>query len=161
MCWGKPGALIWKNKISSGRKTDWTDEQSSVWRREEKDEQKNNSKELRLWRKLWDHAWVWVHNQHLHYLLFPLQIYIFENNIYYQSDVRSNSLRITSSGMEGVIFNGLADWLYEGVFGRNSSEPTLYFCLVFSGCFLRLIPIQLVNNPFFLTQKPYLTLWFL
>ncbi|XP_061685737.1 inactive dipeptidyl peptidase 10-like isoform X2 [Syngnathoides biaculeatus] len=40
-------------------------------------------------------------------------IYIFENNIYYQLDVRSNSLRITSSGMEGVIFNGLADWLYE------------------------------------------------
>ncbi|XP_041637700.1 inactive dipeptidyl peptidase 10-like isoform X2 [Cheilinus undulatus] len=40
-------------------------------------------------------------------------IYIFENNIYYQSDVRSNSLRITSSGMEGVIFNGLSDWLYE------------------------------------------------
>ncbi|XP_053170482.1 inactive dipeptidyl peptidase 10-like [Scomber japonicus] len=40
-------------------------------------------------------------------------IYIFENNIYYQSDARSNSLRITSSGMEGVIFNGLADWLYE------------------------------------------------
>uniref|UniRef100_A0A8D3DUW3 Inactive dipeptidyl peptidase 10-like n=1 Tax=Scophthalmus maximus TaxID=52904 RepID=A0A8D3DUW3_SCOMX len=40
-------------------------------------------------------------------------IYIFENNIYYQSDVRSVSLRITSSGMEGVIFNGLADWLYE------------------------------------------------
>ncbi|XP_013855307.1 inactive dipeptidyl peptidase 10, partial [Austrofundulus limnaeus] len=40
-------------------------------------------------------------------------IYIFENNIYYQSDVRSNSLRITSSGREGVIFNGLADWLYE------------------------------------------------
>ncbi|KAM3857086.1 inactive dipeptidyl peptidase 10-like [Diretmus argenteus] len=40
-------------------------------------------------------------------------IYIFENNIYYQSDVRSNSLRITSSGMEGVVFNGMADWLYE------------------------------------------------
>ncbi|XP_061572278.1 inactive dipeptidyl peptidase 10-like [Cololabis saira] len=40
-------------------------------------------------------------------------VYIFENNIYYQSDVRSTSLRITSSGMEGVIFNGIADWLYE------------------------------------------------
>ncbi|KAM4537921.1 inactive dipeptidyl peptidase 10-like isoform 1-T1 [Fundulus diaphanus] len=40
-------------------------------------------------------------------------IYIFENNIYYQSDVKSSSLRITSSGMEGVIFNGIADWLYE------------------------------------------------
>eukprot|EP00064_Thunnus_orientalis_P008927 superscaffoldBa00001098_g8950 len=54
----------------------------------------------------------------LKYALFAYdvkQIYIFENNIYYQSDVRSNSLRITSSGMEGVIFNGLADWLYEDV----------------------------------------------
>uniref|UniRef100_A0A672J137 Dipeptidyl peptidase like 10 n=1 Tax=Salarias fasciatus TaxID=181472 RepID=A0A672J137_SALFA len=40
-------------------------------------------------------------------------IYIFENNIYYQSDVKSNSLRLTSSGKEGVVFNGIADWLYE------------------------------------------------
>lgn len=46
--------------------------------------------------------------------VFPPQIYIFENNIYYQSDVKSNSLRLTSSGKEGVIFNGIADWLYEG-----------------------------------------------
>uniref|UniRef100_A0A3B5PU05 Dipeptidyl peptidase like 10 n=1 Tax=Xiphophorus maculatus TaxID=8083 RepID=A0A3B5PU05_XIPMA len=40
-------------------------------------------------------------------------IYIFENNIYYRSHVKSNSLRLTSSGKEGVIFNGIADWLYE------------------------------------------------
>ncbi|XP_056127323.1 inactive dipeptidyl peptidase 10-like isoform X1 [Rhinichthys klamathensis goyatoka] len=40
-------------------------------------------------------------------------VYIFENNIYYQSDVRSNSLRLTSSGKEGIIYNGIADWLYE------------------------------------------------
>ncbi|XP_055070593.1 inactive dipeptidyl peptidase 10 isoform X3 [Misgurnus anguillicaudatus] len=40
-------------------------------------------------------------------------VYIFENNIYYQSDVRSNSLRLTSSGREGVVYNGIADWLYE------------------------------------------------
>uniref|UniRef100_A0A8C5DU09 Dipeptidyl peptidase like 10 n=1 Tax=Gouania willdenowi TaxID=441366 RepID=A0A8C5DU09_GOUWI len=40
-------------------------------------------------------------------------IYIFENNIYYQSDITSNSLRLTSSGKEGVIFNGITDWLYE------------------------------------------------
>uniref|UniRef100_A0A8C3AFU9 Dipeptidyl peptidase like 10 n=1 Tax=Cyclopterus lumpus TaxID=8103 RepID=A0A8C3AFU9_CYCLU len=40
-------------------------------------------------------------------------IYIFENNIYYQSDVKSNSLRLTSSGKEGIVFNGIADWLYE------------------------------------------------
>ncbi|XP_078022060.1 inactive dipeptidyl peptidase 10-like isoform X1 [Epinephelus lanceolatus] len=58
-----------------------------------------------------------VHNAVLQHASWGRQgqqlIYIFENNIYYQSDVKSNSLRITSSGMEGVIFNGLADWLYE------------------------------------------------
>ncbi|XP_028248756.1 inactive dipeptidyl peptidase 10-like [Parambassis ranga] len=40
-------------------------------------------------------------------------MYIFENNIYYQADVKSSSWRLTSSGQEGVIFNGIADWLYE------------------------------------------------
>ncbi|XP_037645724.1 inactive dipeptidyl peptidase 10-like [Sebastes umbrosus] len=46
-----------------------------------------------------------VHGQQL--------IYIFENNIYYQTDVQSSSWRLTSSGQEGVIYNGLTDWLYE------------------------------------------------
>uniref|UniRef100_A0A8C6UBB2 Dipeptidyl peptidase like 10 n=1 Tax=Neogobius melanostomus TaxID=47308 RepID=A0A8C6UBB2_9GOBI len=58
-----------------------------------------------------------VGNSVLQYAAWGVQgqqlIYIFENNIYYQSDVKSNSLRLTSSGKEGVIFNGIADWLYE------------------------------------------------
>ncbi|KAM3862172.1 inactive dipeptidyl peptidase 10-like [Diretmus argenteus] len=40
-------------------------------------------------------------------------IYIFENNIYYQADVESSSWRLTSSGQEGVVYNGISDWLYE------------------------------------------------
>uniref|UniRef100_A0A8C3AHJ8 Dipeptidyl-peptidase 10 (Non-functional) n=1 Tax=Cyclopterus lumpus TaxID=8103 RepID=A0A8C3AHJ8_CYCLU len=40
-------------------------------------------------------------------------IYVFENNIYYQTDVQSSSWRLTSSGQEGVVFNGISDWLYE------------------------------------------------
>ncbi|KAM4730885.1 inactive dipeptidyl peptidase 10-like isoform 2-T2 [Anableps anableps] len=40
-------------------------------------------------------------------------IYIFENNIYYQTHTQSSSWRLTSSGQEGVVFNGIADWLYE------------------------------------------------
>ncbi|XP_024136250.1 dipeptidyl aminopeptidase-like protein 6 [Oryzias melastigma] len=40
-------------------------------------------------------------------------IFIFENNIYYRSEVKSRSIRLVSSGKEGVIFNGLSDWLYE------------------------------------------------
>ncbi|XP_022535999.2 inactive dipeptidyl peptidase 10 isoform X1 [Astyanax mexicanus] len=40
-------------------------------------------------------------------------IYIFENNIYYQPEVKSSSLRLTSSGRDGLVFNGVPDWLYE------------------------------------------------
>uniref|UniRef100_A0A3P8ZRY9 Dipeptidyl peptidase like 10 n=1 Tax=Esox lucius TaxID=8010 RepID=A0A3P8ZRY9_ESOLU len=40
-------------------------------------------------------------------------VYVFENNIYYQTDVKSSSWRLTSSGQEGKVFNGIADWLYE------------------------------------------------
>ncbi|XP_030284917.1 inactive dipeptidyl peptidase 10-like [Sparus aurata] len=46
-----------------------------------------------------------VHGQQL--------IYIFENNIYFQTDVQSSSWRLTSSGQEGIVFNGITDWLYE------------------------------------------------
>uniref|UniRef100_A0A8C1WMY8 A-type potassium channel modulatory protein DPP6 n=1 Tax=Cyprinus carpio TaxID=7962 RepID=A0A8C1WMY8_CYPCA len=40
-------------------------------------------------------------------------IFIFENNIYYRATVDNRSIRLVSTGKEGVIFNGLSDWLYE------------------------------------------------
>ncbi|XP_068602718.1 inactive dipeptidyl peptidase 10-like [Brachionichthys hirsutus] len=40
-------------------------------------------------------------------------IYVFESNIYYQEEVRSSAWRLTASGREGVVFNGVPDWLYE------------------------------------------------
>ncbi|XP_062338487.1 dipeptidyl aminopeptidase-like protein 6 isoform X3 [Osmerus eperlanus] len=39
--------------------------------------------------------------------------FIFENNIYYRATVESRTIRLVSTGKEGLIFNGLADWLYE------------------------------------------------
>uniref|UniRef100_A0A6Q2XUI8 A-type potassium channel modulatory protein DPP6 n=1 Tax=Esox lucius TaxID=8010 RepID=A0A6Q2XUI8_ESOLU len=46
-------------------------------------------------------------------------IFIFENNIYYRSTVESRSIRLVSTGKEGVIFNGLSDWLYEEEIFQN------------------------------------------
>ncbi|XP_073769504.1 inactive dipeptidyl peptidase 10-like isoform X1 [Danio rerio] len=40
-------------------------------------------------------------------------VFIFENNIYYRPDVKSSSLRLTSSGQDGLVYNGVPDWLYE------------------------------------------------
>ncbi|CAL8279965.1 unnamed protein product [Lota lota] len=40
-------------------------------------------------------------------------IFIFENNIYYRATVGGQTIRLVSTGEEGVVFNGLADWLYE------------------------------------------------
>ncbi|KAM8967284.1 A-type potassium channel modulatory protein DPP6 isoform 1-T1 [Pelodytes ibericus] len=40
-------------------------------------------------------------------------IFIFENNIYYKMTAESRAIRLVPTGKEGVIFNGLSDWLYE------------------------------------------------
>uniref|UniRef100_A0A8C4NCI7 Dipeptidyl peptidase like 10 n=1 Tax=Eptatretus burgeri TaxID=7764 RepID=A0A8C4NCI7_EPTBU len=40
-------------------------------------------------------------------------VFIFENNLYYQAEVWGSALRLTSSGKEGVVFNGLGDCLYQ------------------------------------------------
>ncbi|XP_058250892.1 dipeptidyl aminopeptidase-like protein 6b isoform X3 [Hemibagrus wyckioides] len=40
-------------------------------------------------------------------------IFIFENNIYYQATVKDKPIRLVTTGREGVVFNGLTDWLYE------------------------------------------------
>uniref|UniRef100_A0A8C1R7X3 Dipeptidyl-peptidase 6b n=1 Tax=Cyprinus carpio TaxID=7962 RepID=A0A8C1R7X3_CYPCA len=50
----------------------------------------------------WD---FYIHN--------PAVVFIFENNIYYKAQVNSPSVRLVSTGSLGVVFNGLADWLYE------------------------------------------------
>ncbi|XP_017324623.1 inactive dipeptidyl peptidase 10 isoform X2 [Ictalurus punctatus] len=68
-------------------------------------------------REVWELDPPEVLNSRLQHAAWGMQgqqlVYIFENNIYYQSDVKSNSLRLTSSGKEGVVYNGIADWLYE------------------------------------------------
>ncbi|KAL4623688.1 inactive dipeptidyl peptidase 10-like isoform X1 [Arapaima gigas] len=40
-------------------------------------------------------------------------VFISNNNIYYRPEVASSALRLTSSGREGLVVNGLTDWLYE------------------------------------------------
>uniref|UniRef100_A0A4X2L065 Dipeptidyl peptidase like 10 n=1 Tax=Vombatus ursinus TaxID=29139 RepID=A0A4X2L065_VOMUR len=68
-------------------------------------------------REVWELNPPEVEDSILQYAAWGVQgqqlIYIFENNIYYQPDVKSSSLRLTSSGKEGIIFNGISDWLYE------------------------------------------------
>ncbi|XP_063144788.1 inactive dipeptidyl peptidase 10 isoform X1 [Candoia aspera] len=68
-------------------------------------------------REVWELNPPEVEDSVLQYAAWGIQdqqlIYIFENNIYYQPDVKSSSLRLTSSGKEGIVFNGIADWLYE------------------------------------------------
>ncbi|KAM9302468.1 inactive dipeptidyl peptidase 10-like, partial [Gastrophryne carolinensis] len=68
-------------------------------------------------REVWELNPPEVEDSVLQYAAWGIQgqqlIYIFENNIYYQPDVKSSSLRLTSSGKEGIIYNGLSDWLYE------------------------------------------------
>ncbi|XP_062396256.1 inactive dipeptidyl peptidase 10 isoform X3 [Sardina pilchardus] len=40
-------------------------------------------------------------------------VYVFDNDIYYQPDVSSQPMRLTSTGKEGLVVNGVTDWTYE------------------------------------------------
>ncbi|XP_028831962.1 dipeptidyl-peptidase 6 isoform X2 [Denticeps clupeoides] len=40
-------------------------------------------------------------------------IFIFENNIYYRASVKDRTIRLVTTGKDGLVFNGLSDWLYE------------------------------------------------
>ncbi|XP_061477723.1 inactive dipeptidyl peptidase 10-like [Rhineura floridana] len=40
-------------------------------------------------------------------------VFILDNDIYYQPGVSSRAKRITSTGRQAVVYNGIADWLYE------------------------------------------------
>ncbi|XP_050952209.1 inactive dipeptidyl peptidase 10 isoform X4 [Labeo rohita] len=40
-------------------------------------------------------------------------VYVFENDIYYKSDVSSKAMRLTATGRNGMVLNGLSDWTYE------------------------------------------------
>ncbi|TSL47722.1 Dipeptidyl aminopeptidase-like protein 6 [Bagarius yarrelli] len=48
-------------------------------------------------------------------------IFIFENNIYYQATVKDKPIRLVTTGREGVVFNGLSDWLYEEEIFRSNT----------------------------------------
>ena len=43
------------------------------------------------------------------------QVFVSDNDIYWIESVeRPNAIRITSTGEEKIMFNGIPDWVYEG-----------------------------------------------
>jgi len=43
-----------------------------------------------------------------------MQVFVYDNNVYYQEDPHSSATQLTFTGDSKLIFNGVADWLYEG-----------------------------------------------
>jgi len=41
---------------------------------------------------------------------------VYDNNVYYQHDPHATATQLTFTGDSKFIFNGVADWLYEGSF---------------------------------------------
>ncbi|GIX96385.1 venom dipeptidyl peptidase 4 [Caerostris darwini] len=42
-----------------------------------------------------------------------LCVYVYKNDIYYVPKVNGTHYAVTNNGVEGVVFNGVPDWLYE------------------------------------------------
>ena len=55
-----------------------------------------------------------------------LQVFVYENNIYYQDDPASGlePVQVTQTGQSQLVFNGIPDWLYEGATTIISDIPT-------------------------------------
>ena len=53
---------------------------------------------------------------------------VVKNDLYYIEDVsrKSPAKQLTTSGQERTIFNGIADWLYEGNFKALYSRTPIY-----------------------------------
>ena len=43
-----------------------------------------------------------------------MQVFVYGNNVYYQKDPHATATQLTFTGDSKLIFNGVADWLYEG-----------------------------------------------
>jgi hypothetical protein len=42
-------------------------------------------------------------------------VFVYKNDVFFRpTAISANTIRITSNGEPGVIFNGVPDWLYEG-----------------------------------------------
>ncbi|XP_062827006.1 inactive dipeptidyl peptidase 10 isoform X2 [Anolis carolinensis] len=66
-------------------------------------------------------------------------VFVLDNDIYYQPGVTSRAKRITSSGRQGVIFNGISDWLYEEEILQSASA---HWCSPPDGVWLAYLSIN-------------------
>ena len=47
--------------------------------------------------------------------IYFVQSFAYGNNLYYQASVTSAAEQVTTTGQETYIFNGIPDWMYEGM----------------------------------------------
>lgn len=51
--------------------------------------------------------------------------YVLDNDVYYLPENAADAIRLTSDGIPDVIYNGHADWVYEG-------EGIRFWCRIFT-----------------------------
>lgn len=52
--------------------------------------------------------------------------YVLDNDVYYKSELNADPLRITDDGVPGIIYNGVPDWVYEGILFIATIDQRLY-----------------------------------
>jgi hypothetical protein len=61
--------------------------------------------------------------------------FVYRNDIYYKtSALTSHVYRVTNTGRQGVIFNGIPDWLYEGKITK--CRPLIHCSVIMFWCFV-------------------------
>lgn len=76
-----------------------------------------------------------------------LQAYVWNNNVYIKASPTAEAVQITKNGEENKIFNGIADWVYEG----NCIKHILFCIMILK--FLFVVNILLLLLSHFLSFK--------
>jgi hypothetical protein len=63
-----------------------------------------------------DEALLLVRNNDIYYQVGFFKLVLSISNLYHQPNLSKNdTIRLTDTGKDGVIYNGVTDWLYEGM----------------------------------------------
>lgn len=55
-------------------------------------------------------------------------IMVYNNDIYVRKSAIEEEIRITDTGYQNVIYNGVPDWLYQGIFFPNNIFKKILYC---------------------------------
>lgn len=61
-------------------------------------------------------------------------VMVYKYDIFYTNSIKAlQTYRVTNTGVPGIVYNGVTDWLYEGLWKELENTPLKYSTLILNG----------------------------